>query len=98
MLDFADFVVLNKFEKRGAEDALRDVRKQWRRNHPERCELADDAKCRCSRPSPAGSTIRASTACSRRSAQRLDAKQRGRWHANWKLAGHRSDDYRRAIR
>ena len=32
MLDFADLVVLNKFEKRGAEDALRDVRKQWRRN------------------------------------------------------------------
>ena len=32
MLDLADQVVLNKFEKRGAEDALRDVRKQWRRN------------------------------------------------------------------
>ena len=32
MLDFADFVALNKFEKRGAEDALRDVRKQWKRN------------------------------------------------------------------
>ncbi|MBI5648415.1 MAG: methylmalonyl-CoA mutase family protein [Ignavibacteriae bacterium] len=33
MLDLADLVVLNKFEKRGAEDALRDVRKQYRRNH-----------------------------------------------------------------
>ena len=32
MLDFAEIVVLNKFEKRGAEDALRDVRKQWKRN------------------------------------------------------------------
>ena len=32
MLDFADFVALNKFEKRGAMDALRDVRKQWKRN------------------------------------------------------------------
>ncbi len=32
MLDFAEVVVLNKFDKRGAEDALRDVRKQWRRN------------------------------------------------------------------
>ncbi|MBS0486315.1 MAG: cobalamin-dependent protein, partial [Proteobacteria bacterium] len=32
MLDFADLVVLNKFDRRGAEDALRDVRKQWRRN------------------------------------------------------------------
>jgi methylmalonyl-CoA mutase len=42
MLDFADFIVLNKFEKRGAEDALRDVRKQWRRNHPERARVADE--------------------------------------------------------
>ncbi|MEN7343239.1 MAG: methylmalonyl-CoA mutase family protein [Pseudomonadota bacterium] len=32
MLDFADLVVLNKYDKRGAEDALRDIRKQWRRN------------------------------------------------------------------
>jgi methylmalonyl-CoA mutase len=42
MLDFADIVVLNKFEKRGAEDALRDVRKQWRRNHPEQMKLPDE--------------------------------------------------------
>ena len=41
MLDFADMIVLNKFEKRGAEDALRDVRKQWRRNHPDRMKLPD---------------------------------------------------------
>jgi len=33
MLDFADLIVLNKFDKRGAEDALRDVCKQWKRNH-----------------------------------------------------------------
>ncbi|MFZ5478192.1 MAG: fused isobutyryl-CoA mutase/GTPase IcmF [Myxococcota bacterium] len=32
MLDHADLVVLNKFERRGAEDALRDVRKQVKRN------------------------------------------------------------------
>jgi methylmalonyl-CoA mutase len=32
MLDFADIVVINKFEKRGSEDALRDVRKQVQRN------------------------------------------------------------------
>ena len=32
MLDLAEIVVINKFDKRGAEDALRDVRKQWRRN------------------------------------------------------------------
>jgi methylmalonyl-CoA mutase len=41
MLDFADFVVLNKSEKRGAEDALRDVKKQWRRNHPDRAQRPD---------------------------------------------------------
>src|SRR3569833_999541 len=33
MLDFADLVALNKFDKRGAQDALRDVRKQYKRNH-----------------------------------------------------------------
>ena len=32
MLDFADFVAINKFDRRGAEDALRDVRKQFQRN------------------------------------------------------------------
>ncbi|MDT8408150.1 MAG: methylmalonyl-CoA mutase family protein [Wenzhouxiangellaceae bacterium] len=32
MLDFAEMVILNKYEKRGAEDALRDIRKQWKRN------------------------------------------------------------------
>lgn len=33
MLEAADFVVINKFEKPRSEDALRDVRKQYRRNH-----------------------------------------------------------------
>ena len=33
MLDFADIIALNKFDKRGAMDALRDVRKQFQRNH-----------------------------------------------------------------
>ncbi len=33
MLDFADVIALNKFDKRGALDALRDVRKQVQRNH-----------------------------------------------------------------
>jgi len=33
MLDFADIIVINKFDKRGALDSLRDVRKQYRRNH-----------------------------------------------------------------
>ena len=33
MLDFADIIALNKFDKRGAQDALRDVKKQYKRNH-----------------------------------------------------------------
>src|SRR5690606_24284159 len=41
MLDFADLVVINKFEKRGAKDALRDVKKQWKRNRV-RFDLPDD--------------------------------------------------------
>jgi methylmalonyl-CoA mutase len=32
MLDFADFVAINKFDRKGADDALRDVRKQVQRN------------------------------------------------------------------
>ncbi|MCE7931910.1 MAG: methylmalonyl-CoA mutase [Xanthomonadales bacterium PRO6] len=41
MLDYAELVVLNKFDKRGAEDALRDVRKQWKRNRTA-FKLADE--------------------------------------------------------
>jgi len=33
MLDFADLIAINKFDKPGAEDALRDVGRQYRRNH-----------------------------------------------------------------
>jgi len=33
MLDFADLIALNKFDKRGAKDALRDVKKQYQRNN-----------------------------------------------------------------
>ncbi len=33
MLDFADIVAINKFDKRGALDAIRDVKKQYARNH-----------------------------------------------------------------
>ncbi|MBT8219076.1 MAG: methylmalonyl-CoA mutase family protein [Bacteroidia bacterium] len=33
MLDFADVIAINKFDKRGAQDALRDVKKQYQRNH-----------------------------------------------------------------
>jgi len=41
MLDFADLIAINKFDKRGALDALRDVRKQYRRNR-QLFELADE--------------------------------------------------------
>lgn len=33
MLDYADLIALNKFDKRGANDALKDVKKQYQRNH-----------------------------------------------------------------
>ncbi|GLQ31564.1 methylmalonyl-CoA mutase family protein [Litoribrevibacter albus] len=42
MLDFADVIVINKFERKGSQDALRDVRKQYRRNHNE-FTLPDEA-------------------------------------------------------
>ncbi|HVA98482.1 MAG TPA: methylmalonyl-CoA mutase family protein, partial [Bacteroidia bacterium] len=41
MLDFADMIALNKFDKRGALDALRDVKKQYKRNH-QLWELSED--------------------------------------------------------
>ncbi len=33
MLDFADIIAINKFDKKGSLDALRDVKKQYQRNH-----------------------------------------------------------------
>jgi methylmalonyl-CoA mutase len=42
MLDFADFVAINKFDRRGAEDALRDVRKQVQRNRKRFAQGADE--------------------------------------------------------
>jgi methylmalonyl-CoA mutase len=41
MLDFADIIALNKFDKRGALDAIRDVKKQYKRNH-QLWETADE--------------------------------------------------------
>jgi isobutyryl-CoA mutase len=41
MLDFADFVAINKFDRKGAADALRDVRKQYQRNRELFREPAD---------------------------------------------------------
>jgi isobutyryl-CoA mutase len=42
MIDLADLIALNKFEKRGSRDALRDVRKQWKRNR-QAFDTGDDA-------------------------------------------------------
>ncbi len=42
MLDFADIIALNKFDKRGALDAIRDVKKQYKRNH-QLWDVDDDA-------------------------------------------------------
>lgn len=41
MLDFADVIAINKFDKKGALDALRDVKKQFRRNHND-WEVSDE--------------------------------------------------------
>ena len=42
MLDFADVIALNKFDKRGSLDALRDVKKQVQRNHQQWDKKAED--------------------------------------------------------
>jgi len=42
MLDFADFVAINKFDRKGAEDALREVRKQYQRNRKAFQQAADE--------------------------------------------------------
>jgi methylmalonyl-CoA mutase len=42
MLDFADLIVVNKYEKRGGDDAVREVAKQVRRNRREWDQLAED--------------------------------------------------------
>jgi len=42
MLDFADFVAINKFDRKGAEDALRDVRKQYQRNRELFAQSSDE--------------------------------------------------------
>jgi methylmalonyl-CoA mutase len=64
MLDFADFVAINKFDRKGAEDALRDVRKQVQRNR-EAVHRAP-TRCRCSAPWRRASTTTASPRCIRR--------------------------------
>ena len=42
MIDYADVIAINKFDRKGAEDALRDVRKQYQRNHTRFGEKPED--------------------------------------------------------
>jgi len=42
MLDFADFIAINKFDRKGAQDALRDVAKQYQRNRELWSKQADE--------------------------------------------------------
>jgi methylmalonyl-CoA mutase len=56
MLDFADFVAINKFDKRGALDAVRDVKKQYQRNH--KLWEAESRKCLFMERLPLNLTIR----------------------------------------
>ena len=58
MLDFADVVAINKFERRGAEDARRDVARQLVRNR-ERLRRRRGRRCRSSAPAPPASTTTA---------------------------------------
>jgi isobutyryl-CoA mutase len=43
MVDLADLIAINKFDRRGGEDALRDVSRQWARTHRGTASAADDA-------------------------------------------------------
>jgi methylmalonyl-CoA mutase len=62
MLDFADVVAINKFDKRGALDAVRDVKKQYKRNH-QLWDAKDEDLPPWWAPSPASSTTPAPTRC-----------------------------------
>ena len=57
MLDFAEFVAINKFDRKGRADALRDVAKQVQRNRE--AFKTPPERCRCSAPWPAASTTTA---------------------------------------
>ncbi len=89
MLDYADLIVINKFEKRGAEDALRDVRKQWRRNHPQE-KIADEQvpvfPTIASQFNDAGVNRLFVEVC-----RRLDA-EKSRSAKDWRLEGHKIDE------
>jgi len=82
MLDFADFVAINKYDHKGAEDALRDVRKQYQRNQ----ELFD----RSLEEMPVFGTIAAKfnddgvTALYQALLEKIKAKTGITWELKWK--------------
>ncbi len=57
MLDFAEFVAINKFDRKGSLDALRDVAKQVQRN--KKPGRSSPTRCRSSARWPAASTTTA---------------------------------------
>ena len=78
MLDFADVVAINKFDRRGAEDALRDVSKQMQRNR-RAFGAALPTRCRCTAPSPRASTTTVSPPSTRASCARCASAARPDW-------------------
>ena len=70
MLDFADFVAINKFDRKGALDALRDVA-QAGPAQPRGASASSRTRCRCSARWPRASTTTASPRCTRRSLPQL---------------------------
>jgi len=65
MLDFANFVAINKFDRKGAADALRDVAKQVQRNQGDFSKRPEEM--RCSARWPRASTTTESPRSTRRS-------------------------------
>ena len=45
MIDYADLIVINKFERKGSEDAMRQVQKQYQRSHKLFEKDLDDNAC-----------------------------------------------------
>jgi len=85
MLDFADLVAINKFDRRGARDALRDVKKQFQRNKKAFHQPPDDM--------PVFGTMAATFAdpgtnrLYQAIASTLDARRPGRFQSTLQLAG-----------
>ncbi|MGH9097923.1 MAG: methylmalonyl-CoA mutase family protein, partial [Acidimicrobiales bacterium] len=57
MLDLADVVAINKFDRRGADDALRAVSRQWTRNHSDTRSTGRPGSPASNHPPPVFGTI-----------------------------------------